>query len=96
MNKSDRLFFIAYLTACRLPATMKIYHRHCYINQIDLFQTKKSQIVPVILQDFSSLDNSDNYDNECNDKQRMNEPTCMKCKETNQPTDDEDNCNDVQ
>ena len=55
-----------------------------------------SKIFSWFLQDFSSLYNSNYYGDKCNNKQNMNDSSCMKCKETDQPSDYEDNCNDVQ
>lgn len=97
MNKSESLYFAAYLPYRKPPAAVKKYHQPGYNNQVALFLNKKChKISALFLHGFSSLDNSNNYDNKCNDKQGVNDPASMKCKKTNQPSDDKDNCNDVQ
>lgn len=50
--------------------------------RLSISYTIKGTTYPVILHNFSSLDNTDYYDNECNYKQGVNEPTCIKYKET--------------
>ena len=89
-------FLCRNLSYHRLPAAVKKYHQHVYNNQVALSLDKKCRkISALFLHGFSSLDNSNYYNNDCNDKQRVNEPTCVKRKETNQPSDDENDCNDI-
>lgn len=56
---------------------------------------QQSLISRKLLQDFSSLNNSYYYSNKCNNKQNVNETSCMKCEESEQPSNYENHGNDI-